>query len=302
MNESEVMMFQSVAALLHRVIDYAGLFPPAALDMPATLRNYAAYRNSEDSWMLGRLIVPVSALDEFEQAASDLLPRGDDQDPWPLIALGSGVDRFDDEIERIERFNLEHEDDGGRAFIEVIELKVEVPDAVDRLASRLPPDLLLFIETPLGPNLPGLIDAIADADAGAKVRTGGVAPAAPPSPQQLANFIAACAGADVPFKATAGLHHPLSRPTDSGAIEFGFLNLLIAASLAQSHELDEAALQEILQESAIDAFQIEDDVIAWQGNQIKTASIEDVRECFARSFGSCSFEEPRDDLRALNLL
>ena len=56
--------------------DYAGLFPPAELGMREAVRNYAEYLNGPDSACLGRFIVPADRIDEFEIAASDLLPRG----------------------------------------------------------------------------------------------------------------------------------------------------------------------------------------------------------------------------------
>jgi hypothetical protein len=79
-------MHDSMRALLSRLIDYAGLFPPAKLDMATTISNYARYREGDDAWMLGRLIVPASRLDEFEEAAQTALrqpPSGADPDPRP---------------------------------------------------------------------------------------------------------------------------------------------------------------------------------------------------------------------------
>lgn len=46
--------------LLIHAVDYAGLFPPAKLDMETAVRNYASYQEGEHSWALGRFIVPVS--------------------------------------------------------------------------------------------------------------------------------------------------------------------------------------------------------------------------------------------------
>ena len=59
-------MNHSLRDLLSGLIDYAGLFPPAALDMPAAAREYAEYRESEYRWALGRFVIPVARLDEFE--------------------------------------------------------------------------------------------------------------------------------------------------------------------------------------------------------------------------------------------
>jgi hypothetical protein len=50
----------SLRALLTGLIDYAGLFPPAALPMDAAVRNYDAYRRGPHAWMLGRFVVPAA--------------------------------------------------------------------------------------------------------------------------------------------------------------------------------------------------------------------------------------------------
>ena len=49
-------------ALLANIIDYAGLFPPAALDAQTALDNYNLYKNHPYAWMLGRFVMPTSLL------------------------------------------------------------------------------------------------------------------------------------------------------------------------------------------------------------------------------------------------
>ena len=296
----------SVRALLNRLIDYAGLFPPAKLDMASTVRNYAQYLKSDDSWILGRLIVPAARLDEFEQHAAGLLPRATDGGVWQVSALTSaaGSSELAIDIERIETFNARHEeDDAGRAIIDVVELKGESPAAIADALELFSDDVFAFVEVPIAADPRGLIDAIADAGAGAKVRTGGVTADLYPTPANLARFIARCADANVPFKATAGMHHPLRHFSDAvKADEFGFLNVFIAACLALTDELDETAIAEILMEKDASAFVFTDEAASWRDRTLETESIEDVRAEFAIAFGSCSVGEPREDLRAMNLL
>ena len=69
------MVAESATALLSGLIDYAGLFPPASLAMAAAVANYDAYLRGEYSWILGRFIVPVARLEEFEKALADLPAR-----------------------------------------------------------------------------------------------------------------------------------------------------------------------------------------------------------------------------------
>ena len=293
-------------ALLQEIIDYAGLFPPAKLDMPSTVRNYATYLDHDDAWMLGRLIVPVARLDEFEQHAADLLPKGDDDEPWLISALTAPADSDDlpSHLERIDAFNAEHGEPGrGLALIDVIELKGDSVDAIDAALDELPDDLFPFFELPLADDPRGLVAALAGGEAGAKARTGGVTPELYPTPEHLARFICTCVTGDVPFKATAGLHHPLRHRNETvGAMEFGFLNVFLAAAFARMHGLDEPAVRAMLEIDAIDAFGFEPGGVRWGDLHLDAGAIDDIRTYFAVSFGSCSFDEPREDLRALELL
>ena len=79
----------ALRALLEGVWDYAGLFPPARLGMAETVGNYASYLAGEHAWMLGRIVVPAARLDEFEAAASALLPRNEGDEPWQLSGLAA---------------------------------------------------------------------------------------------------------------------------------------------------------------------------------------------------------------------
>ncbi len=66
---------ESTKILLSEIIDYAGLFPPSKLSMPEAVINYAAYKNSNYNWMLGRFICPVGRLDEFAESAGDFFSK-----------------------------------------------------------------------------------------------------------------------------------------------------------------------------------------------------------------------------------
>ena len=296
----------AIRALMRNIIDYAGLFPPARLDMQPTVRNYAVYLDSDDSWMLGRLIVPVSRLDEFESTAAAMLPRRDDEDPWQISALTapSGDAKLVADLARVEAFNDTHQDAGrGLALIDVIELTADSTANIESALDAMPDDVFPYFELPLVDDQRGLMAALAGADAGAKVRTGGVKAESYPAPAALARFIAAAAAANVPFKATAGLHHPLRHRNDIvGADEFGFLNVFIAACLADQAELTVPQLERVLIETSPQAFAISEQDIRWGEHVLAIEQIDRARENFAVSFGSCSFDEPREDLRSLKLL
>ena len=218
----------SLRALLAGVVDYAGLFPPAKLDMPQTVRNYADDLRGPDGWMLGRLIVPAGRLDEFERHAEGLLPTETDAEPWHLSALVAADDdpQLATDIQRVCTFNDTHAVAArGLATIRMLELRAASADAIESALNLIPDELFPFFELSAEQDPRGLMAALAGSDAGAKIRTGGIEPQAVPKPEHLARFIAACSAAGLPFKATAGLHHPLRHDSPAlGAKEFGFLN------------------------------------------------------------------------------
>ncbi len=289
----------SLRTLLSELVDYAGLFPPAKLDMAVTVANYANYLAGKDAWALGRLIVPATRLDEFEQHAESHLPAGPDDPPWQLTAL-VGYDSLDDDLRRLAAFNETHAD---RARIQVIELRAASAAEIDDALDRIPDHIFPFFEVAVTDDPRGLIAAIAGSDAGAKVRTGGVAAGTYPSPEQLARFIAATASAGVPFKATAGLHHPLRHFSEAvGTDEFGFLNVFTAGILARTMSLDERAIAAVLVDESPASFDFGDEQLSYGDRVLSVDAIRSARENFAIAYGSCSFTEPLADLRCLNLL
>lgn len=289
----------SLRAILSELIDYAGLFPPAKLDMAATTANYASDLAGDDAWALGRLVIPASRLDEFEQHAAEHLPAADDDATWQLSVLVE-QDSLEDDLRRIGVFNKTH---AYRAEIQLVELPASSPAAVDAALDRIPDHIFPFFEIGVADDPRGLVAAIAGSDAGAKVRTGGVDAAAYPSPEHLARFITACAAAAVPFKATAGLHHPFRHHSNAvGTDEFGFLNVFTAGILAYTTSIDDRGLAAVLIETSPDSFEFAEEELRYGDHAISVDRIRDARGKFAISYGSCSFTEPLNDLRALNLL
>src|SRR5690349_12399045 len=97
------MTAASLRALLEGIVDYAGLFPPASVDMRAAVANYAEYLSSDESWALGRFVLPIARLGEFEEARRTTQARGDDR-LWRLSALTGGDTQAD--IARAMEFNV----------------------------------------------------------------------------------------------------------------------------------------------------------------------------------------------------
>jgi hypothetical protein len=107
-----------------------------------------------------------------------------------------------------------------------------------------------------------------------------------PSVEEVARFIRSCRERGALFKATAGLHHAL--PT---AREHGFLNLLAACLFGDEEEL--LTTREI--ELDAEAFRAD-------GRSADAVQCARVRRELFHSIGSCSFDEPVGELRALGIL
>lgn len=303
---SQSVRVKAVDALVSGLIDYAGLFPPASEGMREALENYASYREGEDRSALGRFIVPVSRLKELEVAGRDLLERGAWSDPWRLSVLIAGDLRA--AHDEIVRFNSHRSSGsrGGHAVIDVAELKAGTVDDVERQRSELPDRFTAYFEIPIDSDVGPLVKAIARAGARAKVRTGGVTPGSIPPAKEIIDFIAACRREAVPFKATAGLHHPIRgsyrltyEPDSPTGTMHGFLNVFVASTLLYAGESEATAIA-ALEEADRRAFAFEDDAIVWRDKRIPAEQIEASRRELAISFGSCSFREPIDELRPLS--
>ncbi len=288
----------SIQALLSGLIDYAGLFPPAGLSMAPAVENYARYRKGEFAWMLGRFIVPVSRLSEFESAAASV-----ESGAWRLSALVGDDIRAD--IERIGEFNFRNE---GRFEIDVVELKAARPGDVQAAMSLITRELTPYFEIPIAENPLEMIRAIGQAGGRAKVRTGGVTADGIPTTADLARFIKTCAEEDLAFKATAGLHHPIRStyrltyaPDSPTAVMHGFLNVFLAASFAYNG-MDIDRLVAVLEETAPSAFEFESGSVQWRDQMAVRGQLRVTRSEFAIAFGSCSFEEPIEDLKRMSLI
>lgn len=295
--------------LLEAVIDYAGLFPPAALDMTRAVRNFAHYRAAGAGWMLGRFVCPAARLDDFSVAADPLLPRDAGAIPWRLSVTGSGHVHAD--LDAIAAFNERHRvcfDECG-AIVDAYEVKVSGVHDIIALHGLLPHAMHTWFEVPLDDSPDELVEAIARVGRFAKMRTGGVVPEAFPPSEHIVRFLRALLTHDVRAKATAGLHHPLrgayhltyeaEAPT---CRMFGFLNVLLAAAVLLNGGTDRLA-QQMLEETNPTSLDFHDTHLVWRGPEgsvtIDRHTLQQVRERVVVSIGSCSFTEPVDESRAL---
>ena len=295
----------ALRVLLRGVVDYAGLFPPASLDMAAAAGEYALNRASNESWMLGRFVLPAARLAEFEQAAKPVMPVEAWQS-WALSALMSGD--VEEDIARAEQFNERHRDARqGAVMVDTVELKVNTPRDVSHAAELLDRRFDTYMEVPVAEDPAPLIEAIARTHAKAKIRTGGTTQDVFPTAAQVARFIARCLAHDVGFKATAGLHHPWRNeyrltyaPDAPRGTMFGFLNVLLATAALGSGAGEGVAVA-LLESRDAGRVEFGAEGVRAPGIDLTVADVARARDSMA-SFGSCSFREPVDDLRALHLL
>ena len=285
--------------LLRGAIDYAGLYPPAALPMTEAVARYAEYRASADRWALGRFVVGAAKLDALAAARA---ASGGDAEPWPLSVLAG-----DDPAADAERIARLAEADP-LLHVESVEGRIGSADDALRLRGVFGTARELYGELPAGRDPAPLVAVLGGLGLRAKIRTGGVTAEAIPSSADVARFLVACVGARVPFKATAGLHHPLRadhpltyEPSAPRAVMHGWLNVFLAAALlAEGGSEGDARL--LLEERDPAAFDVSATGIAWRGRRLATDALRRLRAGGLASFGSCSFREPLDELAALHPL
>jgi len=328
----------TLTALLSDLVDYAGLFPPAGLGMEETVTRFAGYLAGPQSWMLGRLVIPWQRRDEFLDAARPLLSAPGAILPWRLSilipemdteeAIQQVVDEYSDFSTRVQEVGdvpaAGGTADRGVLRVESLELKVGSERALELLPSvfdhliTLFPEAELFVEAidelngGTGPGQGGrrFLEQVAAQRArtgrgAGKIRTGGVTPEALLAGQTITDFMVACRELEIPYKATAGLHHPLPavRPLTYEADApvgpmHGFLNVLAAAGLAIADgDATAGGLLPILDRSAPP--EVSEKGIDWTEVQLSVEAIRRGRSSGCLSFGSCSFDEPVDELEEL---
>jgi hypothetical protein len=328
-------MKKSLRAFLEGLIDYAGLFPPARLSLDEAIHNYAHYKKDIDSWMLSRFIIPASRLEDLSAYADELSAS---DSPFELSVTGRAtqtVEDFHAEIDTLcqncVQFSSKH-DGLFRTPAAEIKLPAEVVSSQDRkqlqqlmnhaaeqINSSLQTPKIIFYENLLSENWKQEIDATIQAIsehnqkisggtsyyqyAGYKLRCGGVKAHLFPSIEQAAFVINKARDCGVPLKGTAGLHHPVRHFASSVQTKMhGFFNVFGGALLSHANALSESELQQILREEDPQQFSFTDESFQWGEYAISTNEINHLRKTKLISYGSCSFDEPREDLRQLNLL
>jgi len=315
------------------IIDYAGLFPPAELSLDTAIQNYSKYRKSDESWMLSRFIIPASRLQELEPYGDTLFQDGE---PFAFSVLGKGTEtvsefteHLKEVVEQVEAFHGIH---GDRVTTEVLEIKLP-KEAVFANDTELLIDIYgetskILDQSPLTPNyiffegyfeenwkkdIRLVLEAIRShnqefegdiiREIAFKLRCGGVKAHMFPSVDEIAFTLNTARENDVAIKATAGLHHPIRHYSDSVQAKMhGFFNVFGGGMLAYAHDFTKEELNEVLSEEDPEHFIFEDEHFRWKKYRVSNDEIKWLRKTALTSFGSCSFDEPREDLRKLGHL
>ena len=270
--------------------------------------------------MLGDFVLPVGRLEDLAPYREVQFRGGP---PWEFVVLPRGGETVSlaaslrDDLLAVDAFHGAHD---GRAHVSALELRVPAPVAENQeeclrwlgivAEETRGRKLRIFVEpvrgerwdaavsnTALG--LAGIRESATGQSFGMKLRCGGVLPAAFPSLEQVARFLLRCHERQIPFKATAGLHHPLRRWHEPLGVDMhGFVNVFAGALLVTTG-LDEPGLLALLDERHPEAFVWDDAGLTWSGRTIPTQQIRDLRRERVTTVGSCSFDDPREDLRRI---
>lgn len=315
------MFVDARRVLFEGFIDYAGLFPPASLSMPDAVTQYRAVRQSPDSWIAARFIVQATRLVELAATLAPTMTRG--EPAWPLAVILDG--NIGTAVATTQMVAAEMGSALQFVFAEV-PLPAEFAEtssvgdleSVVDAACAVSPSIVPFFEIPrptnsrTTPDWPATLDRLLPQIAaiatkrhrllGAKLRTGGMTSAAFPTPGEVADFVIGCATHAIPFKATAGLHRPYRHQWAGMDVErHGFINLLAAVALADMGEPRDVIVS-ALQVTTETAFTVGMTGITVGDILLDVPTLQRVRATRFPSYGSCSFDEPTDDLRTLGLL
>lgn len=283
MLHSDAVQVNRDRVFFEHLIHDAAIYPPGSAPMDLAVRHHLRYGQSPSGFICGPFLAPFSKLSQLRAYLSE-------DDELDLAIIGTTIEELQcalDVCNEDTRLRLSHFE---------IPLPLEsVAPFLERLSNEI--DLnaqKVFVEVPLNENLQRGLDVISSSGFCAKFRTGGLTKEAFPSEDQLADAIYGAIERNVYFKLTAGLHKALrnSEPT-TGFEHHGFLNVIVALSTLLSGG-DDARASEILAER--DGVQL-----LKMLSHVDVSLARRVRSIFA-GYGSCSIDEPYQELLSLGLL
>ena len=318
----------TINAFMHKIIDYAGLFPPAKLPLNIAFDNYLIYKGTFYNEFLSRFICPAALLPELERIIKSYEGNCNE---ISLSVLARSSDKTDD-------FYLNFKEDliywseflksfENSVLTETLELKIpdeiilegnseKISDLIKyvsmEIRNALGHNVFIFFECITGKNLKSniknviksiSIHNISENNCGFKLRTGGVTIDSFPESETIAYSIKECLDNSVPMKCTAGLHHPFRHfDKEIGVMMHGFINVFGAGIISMRHNISHYEIVKMLNDENPMNFKFYNDLFEWNGYKVDIDEIKEARNKLMISFGSCSFDDPVTDLKKLNLI
>jgi hypothetical protein len=268
------------------LVDDAAVFPPGDAPLREALTAYAERRGEWYADLVGSFVVTDTAL-----------PDVTDDVPVSVVVTGGAgaiggalgyAAKSGKSVVGLEIALRDLDDLAGNAR------RVSAAVGAARSEGALGEQTMVYVELPQADADPAWLaaaDVVAEGEHRLKFRTGGLEVDRFPTPQQLAGWIDAALDRETPFKCTAGLHNAIAhRDHDTGFPHHGFLNVLLATRQA----FDGATTAEV---ATLLADEYPNDLVALA----RTSDLSGARRWFV-SFGSCSVQEPLDDLVGLGLV
>ncbi len=276
------------------LFDYAGVFPPADLSMADAVDDYRRLRSLEERWTVGRFLCRASHLEHLAAVATSGMRRG--ETPWQVgvifdLSLGASA-------------SLAHDFHTEMAPVMTIDAaEVRLPPDTEPLGivetiATIDADTACFIEIDTTVAAAPQVDAVGAAlrsvggTGGVKLRCGGTRRDDFPGVDTVTDFLWEATLADVPFKATAGLHRPFRHRDEAlDVARHGFVNLLVASVAANEGE-DRATVRAIVAEDDPSSFTFGAAAVGWRDLAFPGSAIRRARSSGFLSFGTCDVDEP----------
>lgn len=293
------------------LIDYAGLFPPADLNLKSSINNYSNYIRGSRNWMMSKFILPSSKISGLND---NLMKHFNSDFPLNLSLISS-----DFYLDKVELTSL-MDNFPGIVFCTGVESRIHEINQFESLyeknrivCSEFDRPIQTFYEIERNSNweneVKQIVKQLSDLNKnyrlnhGFKLRCGGVEKNHFPSSQECAIAINLCRDYNVAMKFTAGLHHPMRHFSESvGTRMYGFFNIFIGGMMSYKFQLNIESLLEILEDENANHFQFSDNGVSWKNFDLSQQELQKLRSEAFISYGSCSFEEPCEDLKNLGLL
>jgi len=301
----------SLECFLEKLIDYAGLFPPAKLEIEPAINNYLEIIKSRDRWIISQFIIPISRLNEI---STDLMKNYSKEFPLTLSLIST--DLCNEIIivnDFLNKYGSSSKFIGNESSILDLSTFSQYLLNVHQICKKQNLHIVSFYE--VGPSdnwIEEMNEAVSKIsrfnaeygeNIGFKLRCGGVEAHMFPPAEDIAYAILACIQAGISMKFTAGLHHPIRHYNESVKTKmYGFFNIFIAGMIAHKFNVGIDILIHILLEEIPENFKFDENGLSWKDYSISNIEIQKYRRDFFISYGSCSFDEPLEDLQQLGLL